>query len=167
MPSSDPPAATPPAQWNGTQVGNEHREEIGPPQGICLPQWIGRRAQRHGDRVAVTFIDDDRSEQSWTYGELWNRACSVAARLPNVDQPAPRGLLLFPPGIEFLAGFLGCQIAGWIPVPTCYPRASRALPRLDSAATDCSPSAIIGDRATIDSIDPKKLCDVARSLSLM
>ena len=164
MPSSDPPAATPPAQWNGTQVGNQHREEIGPPQGICLPQWIGRRAQRHGDRVAVTFIDDDRSEQSWTYGELWKRACSVAARLPNVDQPAPRGLLLFPPGIEFLAGFLGCQIAGWIPVPTCYPRAGREIPRLDSAATDCSPSAIIGDRATIDSIDPKKLCDVARSL---
>jgi acyl-CoA synthetase (AMP-forming)/AMP-acid ligase II/acyl carrier protein len=129
-----------------------------------LPQLIGRRAQRHGDRIALTFVHDDRSETSWSYRELWDRACSVAARLPEVDQPDPRGLLLFPPGLEFLAGFLGCQIAGWTPVPTCYPKAGRQMPRLDSAAADCTPSALLGDRATLVSLSDDKLCTVARTL---
>ncbi|MFK8111762.1 MAG: AMP-binding protein [Rubripirellula sp.] len=129
-----------------------------------LPQWIGRRAARHPDRVAVTFVADDRSEESWTYQELWHRACTVSKRLPECDQDAPRALLLYPPGIEFLAGFLGCQIAGWIPVPTCYPKAGREIPRLDSAASDCAPAAIMGDRATIEGIDPEKLCEAASSI---
>ncbi len=132
-----------------------------------LPQWLGQRTRQHGHRIAVTFVGDDGSEHSWTYEQLWARACVLARRLPAVDQRSPRALLLFPPGIEFLAGFLGCQIAGWIPVPTCYPKPGREMPRLDSAARDCAPSAIIGDQATIDGIDTDKLCDAARRLPLI
>ncbi len=128
-----------------------------------LPQWIGRRAERHGQRTAVTFVNDDRSELSWTYDELWRRACVVASRLPAVEESAPRALLLFPPGIEFLAGFLGCQLAGWTPVPTCYPKAGREIARLDSAAKDCRPSALVTDRGTLDSLSPDKLSEAARS----
>jgi acyl-CoA synthetase (AMP-forming)/AMP-acid ligase II/acyl carrier protein len=133
-----------------------------------LPEWLHGRAQRHGDRVAVTYIDDDASELSWTYKQLWQHSCSVATQLAERDPEsgpngmAPRALLLYPPGIEFLAGFLGCQIAGWTPVPTCYPKAGREIPRLDSAADDCLPAAIIGDQATIESLNPDKLGDVAR-----
>jgi acyl-CoA synthetase (AMP-forming)/AMP-acid ligase II/acyl carrier protein len=115
----------------------------------------------HGDRLALTFVNDEGGEESWTYQQLWQRACTVAARLPMVDQDAPRALLLFPPGIEFLAGFLGCQIAGWTPVPTCYPKAGREIPRLDSVANDCVPSAIVADRATLDGLDSDKLCRAA------
>ncbi|MCG8649406.1 MAG: AMP-binding protein, partial [Pirellulales bacterium] len=129
-----------------------------------LPQWLGRRALRHPDRIAVTFVEDDRSETSWTYQELWIRSCAVAGRLPEVLPESPRALLLFPPGIEFLAGFLGCQIAGWIPVPTCYPKPGREMPRLDSAARDCQPSALVADQATIEGVDREKLCEVARKL---
>ncbi len=135
-----------------------------PPAEITLPQWLGQRARRHGRHVALTFVADDHSEQSWTYEELWSRACVVAGRLPTVDQQAPRALLLFRPGIEFVAGFLGCQIAGWIPVPTCYPKLGREMPRLDSAASDCGPSAIVADQLTIDGIETTKLSDAAGAL---
>lgn len=132
-----------------------------------LPQWLGQRSRRHGDRIAVTFIDDDGQEHSWTYQELWSRACEISRRLPQVEETSPRALMLFPPGIEFLAGFLGCQIAGWIPVPTCYPKPGREMPRLDSAAMDCDPAAIVGDQATIDGIDPSKLCQQAANATLV
>ena len=134
------------------------------PSETTLTQWIGRRAQRHGQRIAVTFLSDDGSEHSWTYAELWQRSCELAARLPRVDQSDPRGLLLFPPGIEFLAGFLGCQIAGWIPVPTCYPKAGREMARLDSAAKDCVPSALIGDRESIEGLSDDRMSDVTRGI---
>ena len=132
--------------------------------GDTFPEWICHRASIHPDRTAIVFLDDRGDEQSWTYGELWRRGCSVADRLPRDAEPAPRGLLLFPPGIEFLAGFLGCQIAGWTPVPTCYPKPGRPMTRLDSIATDCWPAALLGDRATLDMIVPEQLCERARSL---
>ncbi|MGB7325903.1 MAG: AMP-binding protein [Rubripirellula sp.] len=138
-------------------------------------QWIGKRAELHGDRIAATFLNDQTTagrsgEVSWTYADLWRRSCRVASLLTDAMDPTsaenhpPRALLLYPPGIEFLAGFLGCQIAGWIPVPTSYPKPGRSMPRLDSAAADCCPQAILGDQATIDAIDPSKLSPAAASL---
>ncbi len=134
------------------------------PTWSSLPQWIGERANRHGERIAVTFVGDDRSEQSWTYAELWQRSCEVARGLPATATGQPRALLLYPPGIEFVAGFLGCQIAGWVPVPTCYPRGGREMRRLDSVATDCRPSAILGDEASLDNLQSDRLCEAARGI---
>ena len=130
-----------------------------------LPQWVGSRALRHGQRPAITFWEESSSESTWTYHELWLRSCKVANQLQafGVDEQQPRALLLYPPGMDFLAGFLGCQIAGWIPVPTCHPKPGRAMPRLDSAARDCQPLAILGDQATLDAVDATKLCPEAGS----
>ena len=135
------------------------------PSLTSLPQWIGQRAVRHGGRIAVSFLDDAGTEYNWSYRELWQRACAVAARLPareslrdgGGERDQPRALLLFPPGLDFLAGFLGCQLAGWIPVPTCYPKPGRRMPRLDSAAGDCAPAALLGDSATLGAIDRSRL----------
>ena len=137
-----------------------------PIEAMTLPQWIGQRARQHGSRIAATFVADDNEVTSWTYEELWRHACAVAAALPEIQTTdvAPRALLLFPPGLEFLSGFLGCQIAGWTPVPTCYPKPNREMPRLDSAASDCRPAAILSDAATLNVLDPDKLCAAARSL---
>ena len=129
-----------------------------------MPEWIGTRARRHGDRLAVTYVGDDRSEESWSYRELWQRGCSIARALPPADSEQPRALLLYPPGIEFVAAFLGCQIAGWVPVPTCYPRGGREMQRLDSVAIDCVPSAILGDQASLEDLQSDRLCEAARSI---
>ena len=143
---------------------------IRPTSAATFPQWIGQRAQRHGDRVAATFVGDDRSEESWTYNQLWRRVSSFAESLsqiqpkPQDTSHKPRALLLFPPGLEFITGFIGAHVAGWIPVPTCYPKPGRVMERLDSAASDCAPSAIIADAATLSGIDPAKLSPAARDI---
>lgn len=130
-----------------------------------LPQWIGSRALRHGQRPAVTFWEESSSESTWTYHDLWLRSCGVANQLRCLDvgDEQPRALLLYPPGKDFLAALLGCQIAGWVPVPTCHPKPGRAMPRLDSAAKDCRPAVILGDLATLEAVDPTKLCREAES----
>src|SRR6056297_1401535 len=137
------------------------------PTGVTFAQWVGRRAEVHGDRLAVTFIDDGGHEHEWTYAPLWQHSCAVASSLPAGDEPSPRGLLLYPPGLEFIAGFLGCQIAGWTPVPTCYPKPARTIERLDSVAGDCDPAALLADQATIAGLDPAKLSPITRSLPLI
>src|SRR6056297_3665071 len=135
------------------------------PTGTTLARWVGRRAEVHGDRLAVTFIDDSGHEHEWTYAQLWQHACAVASALPAVDQASPRGLLLYPPGLDFIAGFFGCQIAGWTPVPTCYPKPGRAIERLDSVAADCDPAALLADQATLAALDPAKLSPITRALT--
>ncbi len=142
---------------------------VEPSAASSLPQWIGDRAQRHPDRVATTFVDDDGNETSWSYQDVWIRACQFASRLreiqsPSVDKDSPRALLLFPPGLEFITGLLGSQIAGWTPVPTCYPKPGRTMERLDSAAIDCLASAIVGDQSTLSLVDRAKLHVAAREL---
>ncbi|TWU23898.1 Long-chain-fatty-acid--AMP ligase FadD26 [Novipirellula galeiformis] len=137
---------------------------LAPSTATTLPQWIGIRAEKHGARPAVTFVDDDGVSRSWSYRELWGRVCQFANQMPKVAERDPRALLLFPPGLEFIAGFLGAHVAGWIPVPTCYPKPGRVMERLDSAARDCQPSALISDAATLAGIDRNKLCEAARGI---
>ncbi len=134
-----------------------------------LPHWIGRQAERTGKRIALVFVTDEGERIEWTYGELWDRSLSVAGRLPaarsdSSPQDAPRALLLFPPGLEFMAGFLGAQIAGYIPVPTAYPKPNRRMPRLDSAAEDCRPAVLISDVATLSGLADDKMSDAAGSI---
>jgi acyl-CoA synthetase (AMP-forming)/AMP-acid ligase II/acyl carrier protein len=128
-----------------------------------FPSWIEGRAQSQGDNAALSFIADDGSlAQRWTYRDLWQRSLAVASLLKaNFPQPVsetqPRALLLYPPGLEFMSAFLGCQIARWIPVPTCYPKPHRAMPRLESAAIDCGPAALLCDHSTEVSLSPSRL----------
>jgi len=104
---------------------------------------------------------------SLTYGQLEYRARHLAARLAHEVQPGQRGLLLFPPGIDFMIGFLACQYARVVPVPTCFPKPGRSMPRLDAAAEDCAPTVLLGDRATLDGVDLNRVSpDVAAATML-
>lgn len=138
-----------------------------------LTQLLRQRAERTADRNALKFIADDGETTIWTYAELWRRAVAVASRLSHIIPPAaigpnptdaPRAVLLFPPGLDFMAGFVGAQIAGFIPVPTVYPKPNREMPRLDSAAADCSPAVLMSDADTIANLAEDRLGDVVRQI---
>lgn len=138
-----------------------------PSDSTTLPQWIGIRSSAHPERPAATFIDDTGETQTWTYRQLWQNACNVAGQLPPSSDgdgasSGNRALLLYPQGLEFLAAFLGCQMSGWIPVPTCFPKPHREMPRLNSAAIDCSPAAILADADTLQTLSLDKLPDACQ-----
>ncbi|MEL6108240.1 MAG: AMP-binding protein [Planctomycetota bacterium] len=138
-------------------------------QTMTLPRLLELRAARHPSRSAVTFLPDDEiAEESicLSYRELFQQATRVAASLQtalgvgdnqSAPEDAPRVLLLYPAGLDFLVGFIGAQIAGCIPVPTCFPKPYREMPRLNSAARDCRPIAILTDRDTESKIERSKL----------
>src|SRR3569832_1474561 len=88
--------------------------------------------------TAFTFLQDDKS-LSWSYAELDRRARAVAATLQDQRPDGRTVLLLFPPGLDFIAAFFGCLYAGAIPVPAYPPepaRLARTLPRLAAIAAD-------------------------------
>src|SRR5687767_7068156 len=94
------------------------------------------QAERQPKSLAYRFLasgDVDGAVEQWTYGELDLRARAIAARLQEGQAEGERVLLLYAPGLEFIAAFLGCVHAGAIAVPA-YPH--RTLDRLRAIARD-------------------------------
>ncbi|HXO22177.1 MAG TPA: condensation domain-containing protein, partial [Thermoanaerobaculia bacterium] len=95
-------------------------------------------------RRAFTFLDQGEEESGHlTYGELDRQARTIAARLQEEGAGAGPALLLYPPGLEFIAGFFGCLYAGVVGVPVYPPGSPRGLPLLRSVAADCRPELIL------------------------
>jgi len=91
------------------------------------------------ERVALAFETETDSQEQWTYRDLDQRARVVAAWLGERAKIGDRALLVYPPGLEFIAAFLGCVYAGVLPVPAGYPKQRRPSPRLDAIVKDCQP----------------------------
>lgn len=110
------------------------------------------------DRIAYTFLVDGAvEERQLTCGELDRQARALAGKLQQTCAPGDRALLLFVPGLEYIAAFFGCLYAGLVPVPAYPPdplRHSRTLPRLRAIADDCQASVILGTRASLTLAGP-------------
>ncbi|WP_373558719.1 fatty acyl-AMP ligase [Streptomyces sp. WZ.A104] len=108
---------------------------------------LRERALLRPDAVAYRFVADDESAEEITYGELDERARAVAAAVLAADRgrtgPA---LLLFAPGLDYLAGLFGCFYAGVPAVPAFPPdasRLSRTLPRLAAIIEDAGADVVL------------------------
>ena len=92
------------------------------------------------DELALNFLQDGESDElKLTFGELDRRARAIAAKLQQLGAPGERALLLYAPGIDYVAAFLGCLYAGVVAVPAYPPdpsRLQRTLPRLLATVTD-------------------------------
>jgi acyl-CoA synthetase (AMP-forming)/AMP-acid ligase II len=103
---------------------------------------LGRaRADSLGDQPLYTFLPE-RSEDAahLSYAGLDVRARAIAAALQRLGAGGQRALLLYPPGLEFVAAFFGCLYAGVVAVPAYPPRSARTLPRLLEIARDARPA---------------------------
>ncbi|HCU23862.1 MAG TPA: non-ribosomal peptide synthetase, partial [Deltaproteobacteria bacterium] len=105
-----------------------------------LVELLQRRAQSPFKKPAYTFLADGESEEiSLSYAELDRQARAIAAALQGFAAKGERALLVYPPGLDYIAAFLGCLYAGVIAVPVYPPdpnRLSRTLPRLQTIAKD-------------------------------
>ncbi len=96
-----------------------------------------RHASDKPEQLAVAhLVDDELGEQTLTYGELDRRARSFAAHLQSLVTRGERALLIFPSGLEFIVGYLGCLYAGVIAVPAPVPLLKRSVPRLTRVLAD-------------------------------
>jgi acyl-CoA synthetase (AMP-forming)/AMP-acid ligase II len=105
-----------------------------------LVALLRMRASCQAYQRACTFlVDGEREEIHLTYGELDARARAIAAWLQQRGLAGQRALLLYPPGLDYIAAFFGCLYAGVIAVPAYPPdlaRIDRTLPRLRAIVED-------------------------------
>ncbi|MEM7582118.1 MAG: amino acid adenylation domain-containing protein [Acidobacteriota bacterium] len=105
---------------------------------VELLQW---RAQHQPEQTAYTFLlDGETLEARLTYADLDREARSIAARLQKLNAVGERVLLLYPPGLQFIAAFFGCLYAGAVAVPAYPPKRNRSLRRLGAIARDAQPA---------------------------
>ncbi|MDX8031262.1 fatty acyl-AMP ligase [Lentzea sp. BCCO 10_0856] len=118
-----------------------------------LAELCRRQAERRGEERAFVFLESGVVESaSLTYGELDRRARAIAVRLRSLALPGSRALLCHPPGLDFVAAFLGCLYSGIIAVPA--PPVRRAAgdarhTRLLAIADDCDPALLLSTSDTI------------------
>jgi len=116
-----------------------------------LVTLLQKRVQENPEAPAYIFLSGKDFQQSiLTYSHLDAQARTVAGLLQNVAERGERALLLYPPGLDFIAAFFGCLYAGIIAVPAYPPRLNRNALRITAIAEDSgarlalSTAAIVG-----------------------
>jgi acyl-CoA synthetase (AMP-forming)/AMP-acid ligase II len=123
-----------------------------------IAELLQRRAAEQGRRLAYTFLVDGEVEgPRLTYADLDASARRIAAELIGRGvSVGERALLLYPPGLDFIAAFFGCMYAGVIAVPSFPPhpaQIARALPRLVGIAADAELSVVLTTASLASSVD--------------
>jgi 8-amino-7-oxononanoate synthase/acyl carrier protein len=129
---------------------------LDPPAGPkTLVDLLRQRAEFQADDRAYTFLVDGESEEvHLTYRELDRQARAIGAWLASQDLRGQRALLLYPPGLDFIAAFFGCQYAEVVAVPAYPPRMNRAPTRIQAIAADAGATVALTTDAVLDRIRP-------------
>ncbi|MFI6014185.1 fatty acyl-AMP ligase [Streptomyces sp. NPDC051243] len=124
-----------------------------------LVDLLTTHAAHHPGRTAYRYLvtgDVDGETQEISYGRLADRSRAVAAWLQERGLTGARAMLLYPPGPEFICGYLGCLAAGVVAVPGVPPqgrgRNHRALTRMKRLIADADAKVILGGREVISAL---------------
>jgi acyl-CoA synthetase (AMP-forming)/AMP-acid ligase II len=116
-----------------------------------LVALLQKRVQENPERAAYIFLSgEDLQQSTLTFSQLDAQARAIAGLLQSVAKRGERALLLYPPGLDFIAAFFGCLYAGIIAVPAYPPRLNRNALRITAIAEDSeaklalSTSAVVG-----------------------
>ena len=133
-----------------------------PPANLDLVGILDYRAQQQPEQLAYQFLRrGEQVEQQLTYRQLKAKASAIAQALRESLQSenlqtreTHRALLLFSPGLDFVAAFLGCLCAGVTAVPAYPPRKNNKILRLQAIVQDAEASAVLTTTALSDKISP-------------
>ena len=116
------------------------RPSMSAPRFRSFADVLRERTDHAPDALAFKFHADGEAETDrLTYGELARRVRAIARKLVDENAVGKPVLLLFPPGLDYIAAFLGCLEAGSIAVPLYPPeptRLDRTVPRLLAVVRD-------------------------------
>ncbi|HFC11943.1 MAG TPA: amino acid adenylation domain-containing protein [Anaerolineae bacterium] len=120
-----------------------------------LVEMLRQRAEAQGDQRIYTYLrDGETDEKHINYAELDRQARLIAARLQQIGGVGERALLIYPPGLEYVAAFFGCLYAGWIAVPSYPPNATRQDPRLFAIIEDADAKVALTDDFVWQQLEP-------------
>ena len=125
---------------------------------LNVAEILRRRAEDSGDRTGYTFLAGDGSVTSITYGQLYSIVNKIRFQIQEKVRLGDRVVLLYPPGLAYIAGLFACFSSGVIGVPAYPPtfgRANRQLKRLQSIVADARPAIALCDvsvKASLESL---------------
>ncbi|MBD2360533.1 amino acid adenylation domain-containing protein [Anabaena minutissima FACHB-250] len=111
-----------------------------------------RSSLQTNNAQAFTFLPDGETQAiTVTYKELDRLARAIAqaltsqfpSQLQALNLSGKRVLLLYPPGLDYLAAFFGCLYAGVVAVPAYPPRNQRNAPRILAILKDAQAAVIL------------------------
>lgn len=121
---------------------------------VTLVDLLRYRALHQPHQTAYTFLQDGEVETaSLKYQQLDIQAQVIAAYLQSQNAEGQRVLLLYPPGLEFIAAFFGCLYAGVIAVPAYPPRGNQKMSRLNSIISDAQSSIALTSTSMLVNIE--------------
>jgi amino acid adenylation domain-containing protein len=131
-----------------------------PDQGVAstLIELLRQRASQQAEHPGYTFLlDGETAEARMTWAELDRRARGLGAALQHLGARDERALLLYPPGLDYIAAFFGCLYGGTVAVPAYPPRPNRPSPRVRSILENAAPRVILTTsalRSKLESVLP-------------
>lgn len=110
-----------------------------------LIHLLDHKAECHPNKTAYIFLNDGETDaEQLTYRELQQKAKSIATQIQTVNtQTNQRILLIYKPGLEFIAAFWGCLYAGAIAVPAYPPRKNHHFERLQNILCDAEAQIVL------------------------
>jgi acyl transferase domain-containing protein/acyl-CoA synthetase (AMP-forming)/AMP-acid ligase II/acyl carrier protein len=123
------------------RTGREYWDKVPWKSLTSVVRW---RAQETPEKLVFAFLMNGEAEgPRLTFAELDVRARSIAAWLQERKLAGERVLLPYPPGLDFICGFMGCLYAGAVAVPMYPPHPHRVDERLLLIARDARPRAAL------------------------
>jgi amino acid adenylation domain-containing protein len=118
---------------------------------IELLRW---RAIQNPKQQAYTFLHDGEVEATqFTYVELDRQARAIGATLQSYGAGGERALLLYQPGLEYIAAFFGCLYAGVVAVPAYPPQLNRSMTRLQSIVADAQATVVLTTTQVLSNVE--------------
>lgn len=104
---------------------------------------IAQRSITHPDQKILSFVLE-QEVQTWTYRQLHNRICSIAAYIQTRNKPGDRILILLPPSLDYVAAYFACLYTDCVSIPLFPARNYKENERLLhlSADADCETAII-------------------------
>ncbi|MEX2231040.1 MAG: fatty acyl-AMP ligase [Cyclobacteriaceae bacterium] len=137
-----------------------------------LVEILRWRAKNQPHRLAYRYlIDGEYEEVVLTYEELDRRARSIGGLLQSSAKAGDRALIIFPPGLDFIAAYFGCLYAKILAIPAYPPhpaRPERNLPIILRIAADAKPAVALLTSSLFDVINSRKeMCNEFGNIQLL
>ncbi|NOS87517.1 MAG: amino acid adenylation domain-containing protein [Methylococcaceae bacterium] len=117
-------------------------------EGINITDILRLRAAQQPHELAYTFLlDGEHQAAHYSYAQLDQRVRHIAAYLQASALPCERAVLLYPPGLDYIAAFFACLYAGLVAVPLYPPKNKRNAPRVLAVLNDCLATVILSTEA--------------------
>ena len=114
-------------------------------------------AEHCPDEPAYYLTDGEQQKIKLTYQQLDRQARAIAVQLESLNLRGERALLLYPPGLDYVAGLMGCLYAGTIAVPAYPPRRNRNMERIQAISDDAIAKAALTVHEVLDRMDSSSL----------